>query len=176
MLPPDTELEAIGAGSIHWSTGQAAVDADAIIWAVGRVSPNTTWLPSDMLTDRGFVRVDDDLGVPGYRGVFAVGDVADTDPLRGSARNRADRLVARNVLAYLDGRGTRRYHPAQHRWGSVFGPSDDGLDVFSPNGIRFRFPRWTVDTVLQPLIVRRGIYGGVRRSGGALRNNDVRRS
>lgn len=169
VLPPDTELEAIGAGSIHWSTGQAAVDADAIIWAVGRVSPNTTWLPSDMLTDRGFVRVDDDLGVPGYRGVFAVGDVADTDPLRGSARNRADRLVARNVLAHLDGRGTRRYHPAQHRWGSVFGPSDNGLDVFSPNGIRFRFPRWTVDTVLQPLIVRRGIYGGVRRSGGVRR-------
>ena len=182
VLPTDADLGEIGTGSITWLTGQAAVEADAIVWAVGRVSPNTAWLPSDMLTDRGFVRVDADLGVPGYRGVFAVGDVADTDPLRGSARNRADRLVARNVLAHLGGRETRRYHPAEHRWGSVFGPSDNGLDVFSPNGIRFRFPRWTVDTLLQPLIVRRGIYGGVRRSGsvrrsgGALRNNDVRRS
>ncbi|MGV9479988.1 FAD-dependent oxidoreductase [Gordonia aichiensis] len=168
ILPTDADLGEIGAGSIHWLTGQPVVDADAIVWAVGRVSPNTAWLPSNMLTDRGFVRVEADLAVPGYRGVFAVGDVADTDPLRGSARNRADRLVARNVLAHLDGRATRRYHPAEHRWGSVFGPSDNGLDVFSTNGIRFRFPRWTVETLLQPLIVRRGIYGGVRRRSGGV--------
>lgn len=163
VLPSDAELAAIGSGSISWQTDQPPVEADAIIWAVGRVAPNTSWLPSDMLTDKGFVRVDADLGVPGRRGVFAVGDVADSDPLRGSARNRADRLVASNVVAYLDGRPTRRYRPREHRWGSVFGPSDNGLDVFSPGGVRFRFPRWSIDTVVQPLVVRRGIYGGVRR-------------
>jgi NADH dehydrogenase FAD-containing subunit len=147
---------------VRWSTGQPAATADAVLWAIGRVRPNTGWLPREVLDDRGFVRVTPQLRVPDHPGVFAVGDVAATDPLRSSARNRADGLLARNVLAYFAGRPLRSYRAPSQRWGSVLGPQPDGLEVFAPNGLPFRFPAWSFDRVLMPLIVRRGIYRGVR--------------
>jgi hypothetical protein len=44
----------------------------------------------------------------------------------------------------------------------VLGPQADGLQVFAPSGHPFRFPAWSVRHVLNPWIVRRGIYRGVR--------------
>jgi apoptosis-inducing factor 2 len=126
------------------------------------VRPNTGWLPREMLDEHGFVRVDPDLRVPGHPGVFAIGDVAATDPLRSSARNRADGLLAHNVRAYFDGRPLRVFQAPQRRWGSVLGVQRDGLEVFTSGGRAVRFPAWSIDRILQPVIVRRGIYGGVR--------------
>ncbi|GAB2968606.1 FAD-dependent oxidoreductase [Nocardioides montaniterrae] len=163
VLPPGA-AEDIGTGPVQWVTGQPATEADAVLWAVGRVRPNSDWLPGEVLDDDGFVRVCETLQVPGHDEVFAIGDVAATDPLRSSARARADRLLARNVRAHLDGRPLRGFVPARHRWGSVLGVEPDGLRVFAPTGTPFRFPAWTVPSVLQPWIVRRGIYGGVRRN------------
>ncbi|WP_396923137.1 FAD-dependent oxidoreductase [Mycolicibacterium sp.] len=159
------ECDAITNAPVHWSTGQEPVQADAVLWAIGRVRPNTGWLPPEVLDARGFVRVTPQLQVPGYPGVFAVGDVAATDPLRSSARNRADGLLAHNIAAHFTGQRMRAYRPPAYRWGSVLGAQPDGLEVFAPNGFAFRFPSWTIDRVLQPWIVRRGIYRGVR--GGA---------
>lgn len=159
IAPDSTRL---GGGTIGWTTGQADTTADVVIWAVGRALPNTEWLPAEVLDDAGFVRVDPDLRIPAYPNVFAVGDVAATDPLRSSARNRADRLVAHNVRAYLADRPLRDYRPPRRRWGSVLGPQRDGLEVFTPTGRHIRFPAWSIDTVLWPWIVRRGIYRGVR--------------
>ena len=68
------------------------LSADAVLWAIGRVQPNTDWLPPELLDEQGFVRVTPDLRVPGQQGLFAIGDVAATDPLRSSARNRGDAL------------------------------------------------------------------------------------
>lgn len=45
---------------------------------------------SGLVDERGFVRLTPDLRLPGHRNVFALVDVAATDPLRSSARNRAD--------------------------------------------------------------------------------------
>ena len=163
VVPPGFACDQITADPVAWSTGQPPVTADAVLWAVGRVRPNTAWLPADLLDDDGFVRVAPDLTVPGAAGVFAVGDVAATDPLRSSARNRADKLLARNIRAHLTGRPLAAYRAPRRRWGSVLGVQPDGLQVFAPSGHPFRFPAWTIRTVLQPLIVRRGIYGGVRR-------------
>lgn len=148
---------------VMWTTGQAPVVADAVLWAIGHVRPNTGWLPAELLDERGFVRVAPDLRVVGQSGVFAVGDVAGTDALRTSARNRADRLVAHNVRAEFSGRSLRSYRPRQRRWGSVLGVQPDGLEVFASTGRPFRFPAWTIDRILQPLIVRWGIYRGIRR-------------
>ncbi|WP_278258890.1 hypothetical protein [Nocardioides convexus] len=89
--------------------------------------------------------------------------MAATDPLRTSARNRADGLLARNVIAHLAGRPLASYRGRETRWGSVLGPEQDGLRVFAPSGHPFRFPAWSVRRVLQPWVVRRGIYRGVRR-------------
>lgn len=162
VIPDGFACDEISADPVTWSTGRPPSSADAVLWAIGRVRPNTDWLPGDLLDEHGFVRVAPDLRVPGHPEVFAVGDVAATDPLRASARNRADKLLVRNVLAHFGGRPLRAYRPPTRRWGSVLGVQPDGLEVFAPNGRAFRFPAWSIDRVLQPWIVRRGIYGGVR--------------
>lgn len=165
VLPGGDGLEEWGSGPVAWSTGQEPTDAELVLWAVGRVRPSTGWLPPELLDEHGFVRVDPDLRLPGLPGHYAVGDVAATDPLRSSARNRADRLVARNVRAELAGRPLAPYRPARHRWGSVLGPQPDGLQVFTPRGAAVRVPALLERRVLRPLAVERGIYGGVRRRG-----------
>ena len=161
-LPDGFTGDTLTSGEVRWSTGQPAASADAVLWAIGRVRPNTGWLPADLLDGHGFVRVTPQLQLPGHPEVFAIGDVAATDPLRSSARNRADGLLARNVLAYFDGKPLRSYRPPTRRWGSVLGIQPEGLEVFAPNGRAFRFPAWTFERVLMPWIVRRGIYRGIR--------------
>ena len=162
VIPEGFACDQITNEPVEWSTGQPPASADAVLWAIGRVRPNTDWLPAELLDDNGFVRVTPELRVPGHPGVFAVGDVAATDPLRTSARNRADGLLAHNVRADFERRPLRSYRPPKGRWGSVLGPQRDGLEVFAPNGRAFRFPAWSFDRVLMPLIVRWGIYRGVR--------------
>jgi NADH dehydrogenase FAD-containing subunit len=169
IVPDGFACDEITRGPVHWSTGQPPVSADAVLWAIGRVRPNTDWLPADILDADGFVRVGSDLRVPGHPGVYAIGDVAATDRLRSSARNRADGLLARNIRAEFDGRPLRSFRAPQRRWGSVLGAQPDGLEIFAPTGRVFRFPAWSVDRIMLPLIVRRGIYRGVRKDGQASR-------
>jgi NADH dehydrogenase FAD-containing subunit len=161
-LPEGFACDRITGGPVAWTTGQRPMPADAVLWAVGRVRPNTGWLPAELLDEHGFVRVRPTLQAAGRPNVFAIGDVAATDPLRSSARNRADRLLAANIRAHLAGKSLRSFRPPRSRWGSVLGPQADGLRVFAPSGHPFRFPAWSVRHVLQPWIVRRGIYKGVR--------------
>ncbi len=149
---------------VRWSTGQPPACADAVLWAIGSVRPNTDWLPSEILDEHGFVRVAPDLRVPGHSGVFAVGDVAATDPLRSSARNRGDALVARNIRAEFAGRRLRTFRTPGRRWGSLVGIQPDGLEVFFPTGHAFRFPSWSVERVVMPWVVRWGMYRGVREN------------
>jgi apoptosis-inducing factor 2 len=149
---------------VHWSTGQPPASAEAVLWAIGRVQPNTDWLPPELLDENGFVRVTPELRVLGHQRVFAIGDVAATDPLRSSARNRGDALAARNIRAELTGRALRSYRTPGKRWGSLFGIQPNGLEVFFPTGHALRFPSWSVDRVVMPLIVRWGMYGGVREN------------
>lgn len=165
VLPPEVERgeeTGPGEGPVRFSTGQPPAAADAVVWAVGRVRPHTAWLPPELLDEQGFVRVRPTLQVPGHDAVWAVGDVAATDPLRTSARNQGGQLVARNVVASLRGREPRAYRPPRRRWGSVLGPMDDGLVVFTPGGRGVRIPRPVVEHALQPWVVRRAIYRGVR--------------
>ena len=169
VVPDGFACDAITETPVHWSTGQAATSADAVLWAIGRVAPNTGWLPADLLDDDGFVVVDAHLRVPGRPGVFAIGDVAATDPQRSSARNGAHDLLARNVRAQFDGTALRSFTAPKRRWGSVLGPQPDGLEIFAPDGRAFRIPTWTMEKVVQPVYVRRGIYRGIRaapRGGG----------
>ena len=164
VVPPGFDCDRIASGAVEWSTGQAPACADAVVWAIGRVRPNTDWVPSELLDERGFVTVRSDLQSPVAPGVFAVGDVAATDPLRTSARNRADKMLARNIRAHLASRPLSHYRPPHGRWGSVLGVQPDGLTVFTASGFPFRIPSWAIDSILWPLLVRRGIYRGVRSS------------
>jgi NADH dehydrogenase FAD-containing subunit len=156
--------EEITGEPVHWGTGQPPASADVVLWAIGRVRPNTDWLPPELLDERGFVRVTPQLRVPGHRGVFAVGDVAATDPLRSSARNRGDSLVASNIRAEFAGRELRAFRTPGRRWGSLVGIQPNGLEVFFPTGHSFRFPSWSVERVVMPWIVRWGMYRGIREN------------
>jgi NADH dehydrogenase FAD-containing subunit len=162
VVPDGFTGNEITSAPVEWSTGQPSESAEAVLWTIGRVRPNTEWLPKELLDEHGFVRVTPELRVPDHPGVFALGDVAATDPLRSSARNRADGLLAHNILAEFEGKPLRSYRPPKGRWGSVIGIQRDGLEVFAPNGRAFRFPAWSFESILMPWIVRRGIYRGVR--------------
>ena len=159
VVPHDFRGESITSEPIAWATGQPGVEADAVIWAIGRVTPNSGWVPADYLDPAGFVVVDDHLRVPGAAGVYAVGDIAATDPLRTSARARADRLLARNIRADLGHGRAKRFRPLPHRWGSVVGVQDNVLEVFSPTGRAWRIPAWEA---VRPWLVDRAIYKGIR--------------
>ena len=162
VLPDGFAADEITSDPVMWSTGQPPAQADAVVWAIGRAVPNTDWLPPELLDEGGFVTVTSELRVPGHRGVFAIGDVAATDPLRSSARNRADAILAHNIRAESAGRPLRSYRAPRRRWGSVIGTQSDGVEVFAPNGRPYRIPRRAVDRILMPVIVRRAIYRGVR--------------
>lgn len=149
---------------VQWTTGQPAATAEAVLWAIGRVRPNSGWLPAELLDERGFVRVTPELKVPGHSGVFAVGDIAATDPLRSSARNRGDALVSHNIRAQFSGQRPRVFRTPGRRWGSLLGIQPDGLEVFLPTGQAFRVPSWSVERVVMPWIVRWGMYRGVREN------------
>lgn len=156
----------ITSGRIEWSTGQEPFDADAIIWAIGRVRPHSSFLPTDVLDDDGFVRVDRHLRVPGHPEVFAVGDVAASDPNRSSARNFGYRVVVANLRRMAAGRGGKlaSFRAPEHRWGSVLGVQEDGLVILQPDGKRVRVPRWVAEGVLLRLFVRVYLYGTLRRA------------
>jgi NADH dehydrogenase FAD-containing subunit len=164
VLPDGFAGDELTGDPVPWSTGQPPATADAVLWAIGRIRPNTEWLPPELLDERGFVRVTPQLRAPGHRGVFALGDVAATDPLRSSARNRGDALVARNLLAEFAGRPLRTFRAPTRRWGSLVGIQPNGLEVFLPSGRAFRFPSWSVERVVMPWFVRWGMYRGVRQN------------
>ena len=108
MVPDGFACDEITRQPVQWSTGQPPAEADAVVWAIGRVRPNTGWLPDSLLDEHGFVDVGPTLQTRARPEVFAIGDVAATDPLRSSARNRADGLLAENIRAYLAGRPLKR--------------------------------------------------------------------
>ena len=153
-------------GPIEWTTGQEPFATDLTLWAIGAVRPNTGFLPAEVLDDRGFVLVDEHLRVPGHPEVFAIGDVAASDPHRSSARNWGWRVVAHNVRAIARGKddGLKRFQAPEHRWGSILGLQDDGMVVYQPNGSSFRVPRWAAQPILFDVITNVVIYGGLRRA------------
>jgi NADH dehydrogenase FAD-containing subunit len=164
VLSNGSSGEEITSEPVQWSTGQPPVSADAVLWAIGRVQPNTGWLPPELLDEDGFVRVTPELKVPGQQGVYAVGDIAATDPLRSSARNRGDALVAYNIRAEFAGKKMRTYRTPGRRWGSLVGAQANGLEVFLPTGQAFRLPAWSVKRLVMPYVVRWGMYRGVREN------------
>lgn len=149
---------------VVWSTGQAPFAADVTLWATGRVRPHSEFLPASILDDDGFVRVDEFLSVPGYPEVFALGDVAASDPHRSSARNWGWRVVVANVRTRLrGGEKLRRFRAPKYRWGSILGLQERGLVVVQPTGRRYRVPRQAAEPLLFRFFVTGYLYGGLRR-------------
>lgn len=163
-LPNGGVPDRITTGAIEWSTGQGAFEADAVVWALGEVRPHSAFLPPELLDAQGFVLVNRHLQLPAHPNVFAVGDIAASDPLRSSARNWGHRVVVVNVRRVVQGKAPRRvFRAPKYRWGSVLGLQGEGLTVVMKNGRRFRVPRCLAEPMLYGAFVTRGLYGGLRK-------------
>ena len=94
--------------------------------------------------------------------MFAIGDVAATDPNRSSARNWGWRVIVTNVRAQLRGGREKTFEAPEYRWGSVLGVQDDGMIIVQPNGKRNRVPRAIAERLLVGAFVERFLYRGLR--------------
>lgn len=154
-------------GPVTFSSGQPPAEAELVLWAVGRTEPNTGWLPGHLLDPDGFVRVRADLRAPDHHDIWAVGDVAASDPLRASARNLGAELVARNIVATVRGGTGSALRVPPHAQGSVLGPLHDGLEIYLANGRHVRIPRrpfFAVERHLVGPLMYRGIRPAARQA------------
>lgn len=165
IIPADFNCDAMTTTPVEWAGGQTAFKADVSLWAVGKMKPNNGGIPSQMLDANGFIKADDFLRVPGHDNIFTVGDIAASDTNRSSARNKGYSVVAGNIKAYLTDSPDemKKYRAPHYRWGSILGVQNNGLLIYQADGSKFRFPRWSIRTVLFPLLVRKMIYQGMRK-------------
>jgi NADH dehydrogenase FAD-containing subunit len=163
-LPNGMTPTALTTEPLRFSSGQEPFRADLVLWATGITRPHSDFLPRDILDDHGFVIVDEHLVVSGQRNIFAVGDVAASDPLRSSARNWGWKVVIANINTLSQGKPShKRFKATPYRWGSILGLQDRGLTVFQPNGRRFRFPASLATVLLFRGFTERYLYGGIKK-------------
>jgi NADH dehydrogenase FAD-containing subunit len=99
-------VRALGDGRHRrWLVDGAAETVGLALSCIGS-EPNTEWLPSSLLDERGFVRVDEHLralGATALGNVYACGDCIDTDAEKLAQNAETHAMVcAQNVLASLD--------------------------------------------------------------------------
>lgn len=162
------DLHEIGTGKIQWQTPEDAesFSADAILWAVGAIQPNNKCLPEELLDEDGFVKVTPQLHHPDFPNVFAIGDICSSDPNRSSARNDGFAIAAKNVDLYLKGKGhkLKSFSAPKYRWGSILGIQPEGMRVYAPDGSLFTVNKWLLEKVLQPFVVQKFIFMGIRKA------------
>ena len=135
--------------------------------STGNRKPHTRFLPDALLDNEGFVKTKDTLEVVGSDCLFAIGDVASTDPARSSARNWTYGILVNNIKRKAAGKAANKhYAPPANRWGSIVGPQDDGLTLHQDSGKTTRLSRWLVENLLLPTVVQRVIYRGVKSLRG----------
>jgi NADH dehydrogenase FAD-containing subunit len=132
-------------------------DADLVVWTLGPTSPNTGFLPPGWLSQGGFVKVDKHLRVLGHTDIFAVGDCADSDPDRSSARNYGWKVLAKNIELSLSGltecSRLQVFKPKPLRWGSVYLSAVDSRMILTlPGGLLTAVPGWLVRYLLIRII------------------------
>ncbi|KAI9684223.1 MAG: hypothetical protein M1829_003494 [Trizodia sp. TS-e1964] len=106
MLPNTTVASAVDNGSkteIRLASGQV-IEADLYIPSIG-VTPNSSFLPKELLSSSGHVKVDSYLRVQGSLNIWAAGDI--TEVSYGSIHHAEEQAlhVAKNIAAELTGTG-----------------------------------------------------------------------
>ncbi|KAK9780184.1 putative Apoptosis-inducing factor 2 [Seiridium cardinale] len=90
---PDSRQEII------FSSGDKVV-VDMYIPAFG-VKPNSSFVPAEFLDPQGFIMVDEFLAVKGASGIFALGDVSDSEPPQILIVQGQSKHLARNMILTL---------------------------------------------------------------------------
>eukprot|EP01067_Filipodium_phascolosomae_P001149 Filipodium_phascolosomae@DN1801_c0_g1_i1.p1 len=168
-IPDDTQTTqyfTTGEITLHYVHDKETVfsfNADVVLWAVGMVKPNNSFIPADMLDERGYVKADKFLRVPNYPNVFTVGDIAATNARRTSARDSGYMVVAFNIKAYLEGYEDKMevLKPSYYHWGSVLGLQKNGMFVCSTSGKVSHFSSWVVNNLLHPA-TKAVVYKGMK--------------
>lgn len=110
-----TRIVRVDPGGVELSDGERLA-AETTVWTAGVRGDGPTVAPGLPLTGEGWVRVGRDLGVAGWPGVYAVGDVALVDgerlPLVAPAATQGGECAACNILREIAGQPTRpfEYH------------------------------------------------------------------
>jgi NADH dehydrogenase FAD-containing subunit len=100
---PTAAPATLGPFTVHTQAGDE-LTADIWFQAFG-ARPQTDYLQSGPLDERGFVRVDEYLRVVGESNVFALGDVADADRGMAAIATRHAAVVAANIRTDIAGTG-----------------------------------------------------------------------
>jgi NADH:ubiquinone reductase (H+-translocating) len=108
----NTKVTGVSEGGVHLSDGTTIL-ANTLVWTTG-TAPNPLLEPLPCLKEHGRVRVNEDLAVPEWPGVWAVGDCARVpDRQTGTAypptaqhAMREGKVVARNIAAVIRGQPT----------------------------------------------------------------------
>jgi NADH dehydrogenase FAD-containing subunit len=151
-------------------------DAELVLWALGPQGPNTDFLPPGWLSPGGFVKVDTRLRVVGHTNIFAVGDCADSDPDRCSARNYGWKVLAKNIVLWCegvnDGAQLHVFKPSPLRWGSVYlSAVDSRMLLASPGGSLSTLPGWFFRNFIMRFIVFKTMLRGSPRRPSPLSSN-----
>ncbi|MEO0380914.1 MAG: FAD-dependent oxidoreductase [Pseudomonadota bacterium] len=125
-----------------YDVGGEEIEVDACLWCFGG-RPQTAFLPSDLLDDRGFVAIDPYRRSLKFPQMYACGDVAsksDGQRLASYAHIEGE-YVAHHILASLRGREISPYSPPPRFVALSLGPRD-GCFVY--DSIAFPMPGFLV--------------------------------
>jgi NADH dehydrogenase FAD-containing subunit len=114
----DSSRSADGRHNLTLSTGDNLV-ADLYIPLFG-LTPNSSYVPSKFLDTHGFVQVDEFLKVKGADGVWAIGDVSDTEFSQYVSLDKQSVYLAKHIVSVLSSRVPVPYKPATSRTYNFF--------------------------------------------------------
>ncbi len=111
----DAKVTAVTDGSVMLADGRR-IPSRLVVWTAG-TSPHPLLHQLPCMLDRGRIQVDETLAVPGYEGVWALGDCAVVPDIRTGGTHpptaqhalREARTVANNIAAAIDQRPPRPF-------------------------------------------------------------------
>ncbi len=111
----ETAVQEVGDDAILFAGG-AKFQYDIIIWTAG-IKPNTLLQILDLPKEKGWLKVDSDLRVPGHEAIFAIGDTAYFESDKGRSGQNVEeaeeqgKVAAENIILAIKGERLKCYRP-----------------------------------------------------------------
>mmetsp|Transcript_20996 Transcript_20996/g.19133 ORF Transcript_20996/g.19133 Transcript_20996/m.19133 type:complete len:384 (+) Transcript_20996:51-1202(+) len=100
---------------VSFEDGKALLKSGKTIFAdlhipAHSIGPNSSFMPSNTLDERGFIKVDEYLQVNGLKNVFAVGDVSNRDPIKTATKtpDQVD-VIVYNINALITDKPLKKH-------------------------------------------------------------------